>query len=733
MKHLITEMGVALFFLAALPALSAAENAPLVVGGVAVTADNISRDEVKEVLQAKGNVVAKWGGYSLFADTVLVRLADDEAFAEGKVILRKEGVDFFGDRVKINYVTQLGETGKGTLVVKSFAAGKGVSESRSKDSAESAASQRMVDATEQHNYTIRGDRFFKTGQDDYRIERGSFTTCEGDAPSWRFTASDLDLTLEEYAVGKNAVFYAGDMPLFYTPYILFPVMRERQSGFLFTTFGNSSKKGLNLDIPYYWAISPSQEATFDLDIQTKRGAGLGFDYRYLRPSESNGQVKGYIIYDTQKDQLRGDLTVKQQEVLSPSLKLTADLQLSSDRSFYRDYGEENGVYNRQMLDSTLFVTKNWTHSSLAFETRYVDDLMGDSNRQTLQKLPEITYTLTKTPIGTTPFYFGLDSIVTNFYEEDGARGQRLDLHPTLSYYLTFFPGIDFSLWGGYRQRYYSDYGADAGEKFGSRGEGLFDGSASLSAPLARVYPLGGSDLLAVRHSLIPELRYSLVEQKNQEGLPFFDYKDRVPGQQMFLWSLTNFLTGKYADAAGSPTYRDMFYFRLSQGYQLSGSRRDLLTQVDEGRRFTDIRLEARYALAKNLTANVDSRYNPYMTRFSTASLRLDADDGKGDLAGLGYQFAREQVQHLEGKINDRDRVQYLEGKVALMLVKPFVFKYTGRYSFEKKNFLESDYALEYRKQCWSLLLAYQDRLANKQLMISFTLAGIGSTGPMKAF
>ena len=155
--------------------------------------------------------------------------------------------------------------------------------------------------------------------------------------------------------------------------------------------------------------------------------------------------------------------------------------------------------------------------------------------------------------------------------------------------------------------------------------------------------------------------------------------------------------------------------------------------MDEGRRFTDIRLEARYALAKLLTATVDSRYNPYKTRFSTASLRLNLDDGKGDLVGLGYQFAREQVQYLEGKVSDRDRVQYLEGKVALALVKPFVFKCAYRYSFEKKDFLETEYAIEYKKQCWSLLVAYQDRLANKQLMFSFTLAGIGSTGPVKAF
>jgi LPS-assembly protein len=368
----------------------------------------------------------------------------------------------------------------------------------------------------------------------------------------------------------------------------------------------------------------------------------------------------------------------------------------------------------------MFLTKNWANSSLAVAGRYVVSLDSPSNTDTLQKLPAVTFTRTRSPIGPTPLYFGLDSSFTEFYRADGVQGQRFDLHPTVAYYHTFSPGLDFSAWGGYRQRLYSDLGADEDKRFSSRGDGLFDGGAALSLPLSKVYVTGGSELLAVRHSLIPELKYNVVQEKNQDRLPLFDRDDRIVGQQMLVLSLTNFVTGKYADAAGSPNYRDILYFKLSQGYQVSGTRRDLLTLVDDLNRFTDIRLEARYALAKRLTVNVDTRYNPYINRISTASTRLDLDDGKGDLVGLGYQF-------------ERGTVQYLEGKLALTLVKPFTFKYTGRYSLDRHDFLESDYSLEYKKQCWSVVFAYQDRLANKQFMISFTLAGIGSVGPLKTF
>ena len=420
-----------LLFLAALPAVGGGIETPLMVGDVAIKADRIFRDEKKDTFQAEGNVEVEWDGYTLLSDSALVRKGDNEAIVEGNVSLRREGIELKSDRIKVNYVTQRGEAENGDLFVA------------------------------QRNFHVRGKRFIKTGSDVYHLERGTFTTCDGDSPSWRFAVSDLDVTVEEYATGRDAVFYVGDIPLFYTPYILFPVKRERQSGFLFSRFGNSTKKGFYIDIPYYWAISPSQEVTFDLDAQTKRGAGFGFDYKYLRPHGSKGEVKGYLIYDTQKEWMRGDITLKQQEFLSPSLTLSSDLRFALDRDFYRDYGEISGDYNRQLLDSTIFLTKNWAQSSLAVEARYVEDLDETiTNRGTLQKLPSITFTRTKTPLGTTPLYFGLDANFTNFYQEYGVRGQRLDLHPLLAYYHTISPGLDISAWGGYRQRLYNGYGVD---------------------------------------------------------------------------------------------------------------------------------------------------------------------------------------------------------------------------------------------------------------------------------
>lgn len=673
---------VALFLMICLPLSASAADLPA-GGEVKVKADSISYDKEKDLHQAEGNVEIRWDRFTLFSDSAFVRQGENEAVAEGKVRLLTNGDILKSDRLRVNYVTGQGEAENGDLFIK------------------------------QQNFHVRGARFIKTGKEDYRLERGTFTTCDGDAPSWKFTASDLDVTIDEYARGRNAVFYIKDIPVFYTPYIVFPVKRERQSGVLFPRIGNSTKKGFYLDVPYYWAISPSQDVTFDLDGQTKRGAGLGVDYRYLRPRGSGAAFKGYLIYDTQQDRERGYLSLRGHEFLSPSLTITSDVNLTLDRDFFRDYGEASGEYNRQILETTFFLTKNLGASSFTADMRYVDNLDAANNRATLQKLPTLNFSHSRSRIGGTPLYAGLESSFTNFYRDDGVRGQRLDLHPTLALYHAIPQGIDFSAWGGYRQRLYNAYGGDPGD--GYHDDGLFDGGASVSTSLAKVYGVARGDLRAVRHTLVPELGYQFVEEQNQDRLPFFDFDDRVVGQQMVTWSLSNFVTGKYVAPAGPPLYRDLLYLRLSQGYQVSGGRRDLLTLVDEGRRFTDIRIEARYTPVKMMSLTTDSRYNPYMTRFSTASLGFDLNDGGGNLAALNYRFAR-------------DKVEYLDGKAALALVKPFIFHYNCRYSFDRGEFLESLYSVEYKQQCWSVVLSYRDRLDDTGFVVSFNLAGLGSIG-----
>ena len=655
---------------------------------VRIKADTISYDARKDSYTATGKVRLDWRGSAMFADSVSLLQKGVMASADGNVLVRKDDNTIQGDSASLNLETGKGEINNGRLFI------------------------------QQGNFHISGKKMEKTGPDDYRIENGSFTTCDGDVPSWKFSAARLEVTREKYAVGRHAVFYIKDVPLLYLPYMVYPVREERMSGFLLPVIKNSTKRGFQFGIPYYLAISPSQEATVYLDVMTKRGVGTGVDYRYMMRSGGHGELNAYLLYDTDRDMTRGNLLARHQQYFSPTLFLSADIALTMDRDFYRDFGEVTGEYNKQYLESTAFLTKQWDRFSLTSEIRYTEDLYAANNNLTLQKLPVITFTGIKQQLGPSPFFISFDSGFTDFYRENGTKGQRLDLHPTLTYYASPGGALEAAAWAGYRYRLYNTYDSDTANGFTNKG--IPDAGVSLSTTLSRVYDTDWGDLKKIRHTVIPEISYSYRPRKDQENLPFFDYNDRLVPQNMVAYSLTNYLTGKYLSGDNPASYRDLAYLRLSQGYEFSGERRDILTLVDEGKPFTDIRLETKLYPVERVSLSMDSRFNPYSLHFSTFAIATDVSDDKGNAVGVGYRFAENQLR-------------YLEGKLDLAYVNPFVLRYLTRYSFDTRDFIESYYSLEFKQKCWSITFSYRERPDDHGFTVSFTLSGLGTIGKIKAF
>jgi LPS-assembly protein len=677
-----------LFLLASASPSVALETNSAGSGEMRINADSIGYDARNDSYTATGKVRIDWSGTSLFADSVSLLQRGTLATADGNVRVLKEDNTIHGDSASIDLETGKGEITNGRLFVP------------------------------QGNFRLSGRKLQKTGPNDFHIENGYFTTCDGDVPSWKFSAAELDVTREEYAVGRHAVFYIKDIPLLYLPYIAYPVKETRQSGFLLPRIGHSTKKGFYLELPYYVVISPSQEATVYLDLMTERGVGAGADYKYILRSGGHGELNAYLLYDTEENMTRGTLFARHQQAFSPTLFFSADIGLTLDRNFFRDFGEISGEYNKQYLESTAFLTKQWERFSLTTEMRYTNDLYAKNNSLTLQKLPIITFTGIKQRVGTTPFFVSFDSSFTDFYRDNGLKGQRLDLHPTITYYTS--PGgiLEGSAWVGYRHRLYNTYGSDSST--GITNTGTPDAGASVSTTLSRVYETGWGDLKKVKHTMIPEVTYAYRPQKYQDGLPFFDYNDRLVAQNMVGYSFTNYLTGKYLSGDNPASYRDLAYLRISQGYEFSGARRDVLTLVDEGRPFTDIRLETKVYPTERVSLSIDSRFNPYHLHFSTFAVAADVSDGKGNAAGIGYRFAQDQVR-------------YLEGKLDLSYINPFVFHYFTRYAFDTRDFIESYYSLELKQKCWGITFSYRERPGDHGFIVSFTLSGLGSIGKFKMF
>ena len=679
-------LAAGLLLLSGLPALCAATATGS--DGLRIKADSLDHRQPDDVITASGAVVIEWQGAVLSCDTAAYDRTSQTLTAQGNIVIEKGGDRATGTALTLDLVSGRGELSRGEVFLK------------------------------QNNMRFAGKTISRAGDDEYAATGGTYTTCDAEVPSWKFGTDETKITLDQYGTAKHVVFYIKDIPVFYFPYAVFPVKRDRQSGFLFPRFGWSGKKGAEADIFYYWAISPSQEATIDLDIQSRRGAGTGLDYRYLRTRGSQGTLGGYLIYDTNQERLRGSIAQTHREIPGQDMSLRTSINMTTDRSFLSDYGEKSGDYNRQSGDSTVGFLKTWSHYALAANLRYTQDYYAPNNRTTLQTLPEITLAAVRRQVPFTPLYFDLDSSAANFYRENGVKGQRLYGFPRLTL-VTGLPGyLNLSAYGGIHLRGYNSDSIPAGSTVkGSDGSLLPETGIRLGTSFSRVYDIGGTSLKKLRHELIPELSYLYTPAQDQTRLPVYDSLDRIVHQSILGWSLTSILGGRFR-VDERDEYRELMRLRLSQGFSLRGTRRDLLTVVDAGRPWTDLMLESETRLHPQVRLIMDGRFNVYDRQFSSASPGLEVEDKQGNSAALSYRMVRRDVE-------------YLEGRLSTKLLNPLTLGYGTRYSFDSRNFLESVYSVEYRHQCWSIIFSYRDRRgpnASQGFNVSFNLLGAFGVG-----
>ena len=658
---------------------------------IIIKAETMNTNPVDDTVSANGNVVMEWSGMTLTAQRAVYNQKTRVLDAYGNVVITKGDDKLKGEWATLDMATGRGEIHKGTAAVQNS------------------------------GINLTGDKIVRNSDGTINLNESELTTCELPDPSWKFSAEQLYVNPDGYAIGKRIIFYIKDTPVLYNPWIAVPIVQDKKSGLLFPKFGNSSKRGIQLNVPSYWVISPSQDAVIDMDIQTKRGVGLGVDYRYLRKRGSDGNLTGYLIYDNMTESWRGQVYQMHKEIISPDLNLRSTINLTTDRQFLSDYGEKSGDYNRQSDSTVINALKTWQNYALTATLRYTEDYYAADNSNTLQTLPEIGLAAVRQQIFSTPLYFDLDATASNFYRDTGPIGQRVHAFPRLSL-VSGLPGyLNATLYAGVHLRGYSTDNIPDGSGINRTDGNLMpEIGATLSSSFSRVYDINGEHLKKLRHELTPEISYRYAPDRDQSRLPYYDFDDRLIHQNVVYYGVTSYLSGKFQQGE-STEYRDISRIKLMQGYSINGTRRDELTMVDDSHRLSDVILETETWLHPLTKLTFDARYDFHENRISSAAPGVEFDDKHGNIASASYRMSHNATIAT-------NNVEYLEARFSTKYFKPWVLGYTARYSFDRSDFLEAVYSVEYRHQCWSLILAYHDRSGNPSFSFNFTLAGLTDGG-----
>lgn len=139
--------------------------------------------------------------------------------------------------------------------------------------------------------------FIQEQPEIYEFDQASYSTCSPTDTTWQVKASHIELNKE---TGRGTATHARvlfkGIPIFYSPYLNFPIDSRRKTGFLWPTIGYSNKYGPYLMTPFYWNLAPNYDTTITPGFLGKRGFRLSDIFRYLTPG-----TKGKINFDILPD------------------------------------------------------------------------------------------------------------------------------------------------------------------------------------------------------------------------------------------------------------------------------------------------------------------------------------------------------------------------------------------------------------------------------------------------
>lgn len=393
---------------------------------------------------------------------------------------------------------------------------------------------------------LRGtaERLARDEAGDMKVSEGRFTRCEPGSNNWQIgSRSFLIRDGSDFGTARHAVVRVKNVPIFYTPYLSFPVNDERKSGWLFPSIGFSSQNGLELAPPYYLNLAPNYDATLIPRYFQKRGLGAEAEFRHLSDWQRTRFVGSFLGDDKQYDGTyeKDDFEDLEAAGLVEGPFVPADRWLYgmyhegnaghwqttvnytavSDRDYFRNLDTELSVASQRELErrgEIQYLREGLDVRLWAQRFQRLDEVLTDA----YQRLPELDISYRGDLPGALDWSVGASAVSFDRRNDDlsGVNkivGERAHIEPRLRLPLSRSWGF-LNFTGGYRYTAYDlrdtpdgvDHDPDRGIALGSVDTGLF---------FERELSFLGT---AAVHTLEPRLYYLYQEYEDQDELPLFD-------------------------------------------------------------------------------------------------------------------------------------------------------------------------------------------------------------------
>ncbi len=312
------------------------------VGGqvpVIIEADRLSGRTDQETV-AEGLVDFRRGSLRIQADRIEYDLPTDTARASGAVEVSREGSTFRGPELELKVGRFEGWFRSPSYFFERTQAG----------------------GTAERFEFLDDHRGIATG--------ATYTSCPAPDPAWVLTTDRVLLDTEaEEGLAEGAVVRFYGVPILALPTMSFPLSEARKSGWLPPSFNVDNKSGVELASPYYWNIAPHLDATLTPTLYSRRGAGMGTEFRYLQP-DYRGQLEARMLpHDKVAGDSRWSLLVDHEARWQGQAVGTVDyrvgIQRVSDDDYWKDFSRSLPSQTPRLLPA------------FGLATRRIDNPYGD--------------------------------------------------------------------------------------------------------------------------------------------------------------------------------------------------------------------------------------------------------------------------------------------------------------------------------------------------------------------
>jgi LPS-assembly protein len=638
-----------------------------------ISADRIEYIAESNTYVAQGSVTIIFEDAILSADKITLDGNTQDAAAVGNVTYRDAEAEITAQRIELNLKTKTGTIYDSYLFYK------------------------------KQNFHVHSGKIRKTGDKSFTLDEAVVTTCDADPPEWHIYSKDISITQNEKLTGWHGTFNVSETPILYTPYLWAPLNRDRQSGFLFPSFGYSSERGYYYKQGFFWAAADNQDATIYLDYYDDKGFGEGLDYRYIFNAESDGELWIYHVEDKDPEKDLYEVKAYHNQKLPYNIEGYLKVHAVSHSKYYEtmdstsadrfglsswestDFGFTSEERLQKYLESNLQVAKPFSGGRTYLLAQGRQSL-EESSEEIPQSLPEIALMLNTRSHDF--FSYNLSAKAVNFWREEGREAVRLDLNPDLFFSYGRLFNITQKI--GLRETAYF-----LSEPSGDEDRFIYDLNTTFTTTLFKKYE-------TFVHVIEPLLMYTYVPDVDQDAIPVFDSTDFIPETSAVTYALTNRISG-----IGSTNLEARF--RLSQSYSFLG--RD--------NHFSPLSAEAslsnnRIVLSTNASYDIEDEK---LTEF-IGSVRLKGDKG---YVGTGKNFRRS---------TDLDQYTFEAGIYRPINIGdislPIDLSSKLWYDVENERIQQLDVVYSYKRQCWGYSITYSELPDKYEIIFALEFPGLGS-------